>query len=98
MRALSEVNRIASSTASALLGRARVHRAVSEPTIDSEGNEALRVIIVIESGKIHEVSGDSALDAIVRIASDLQKSEDDRFPIVESVTEDELASSDDTES
>ena len=97
MRHVAEMNRIVGRAASASLGKARVHNACTEPATDSEGNEALRVVVV-EGGASRETSGECARDAIVRIASDLRKSGEDRFPTVEFATADEVASSDDTES
>lgn len=98
---LSKVNQVVSKAASAMLKRpAGVKRVFSEPAADSEGQEALRITIVLKRGSADKISGEQALDTLVGIGRALREASEDRFPIIEYVTEEELESelSGDTES
>jgi hypothetical protein len=99
MLELTRVNEVVKKAASASLKRpAGVQRVLSEPASDSEGQEALHITIVLKRGSADKISGDSALDALVRIERDLRQGGEERFPIIDFVTEEELESSGDTES
>lgn len=95
---IAEVDRVVDKAASAALRKARVSRVYSSPTLDSDGQEALNVTIVLRRGSRKTVSGEAALSAIVRIGRDLWKNGEERFPIIEFVTEEELDASGDPES
>jgi hypothetical protein len=96
---LAKVNDIVKKAASATLkGSAGVQRVDSEPTSDSEGQEALHITIVLKRGSGDRISGDTALDTLVRIHRALSDANEERFPIISYVTEEELESSDDPES
>ena len=94
----SQIDEIVERAASAALRRVGVRRVFSAPTTDSDGHEALNVTIVLESGSGRHASGDEALNAIVQVGQDLQQAGEDRQPIIEFATEEELASNDDSES
>jgi len=99
MLELAKINAIVNKAASAVLKRqASVTRVVSEPALDSQGQEALRITIVLKTDNIDKITGDSALDALVNIERALRAAREDRFPIIDYVTEEELASSGDAES
>lgn len=87
---LSDIDRVVDRAASASLKNAGFSRVYTKFTTDSEGREALHVTIVLRSNKNKEVSGNSALNTIVRVQRDLRRSGEERFPIIEFVTEDEL--------
>jgi hypothetical protein len=94
-----KIDRVAFAAASTALARAQVTRIFSEPVIDSTGHEALRITIVLkDDAAVGNVSGSDAVDALVRIQTSLQKSGEDRLPIVEYATEEELKQSGDSES
>ena len=95
---LIKVNEVAEKAALAAFKGIGVTRVQSSPTVDSDGHEALIVTIVLQRGFGGEVTGDAALSAMVRIGRDLQNSGEERFPIIEFVTEEELDDSGDTES
>lgn len=59
-----------------------------EPTGDSEGRDALDVTIIIKDDTL---SGPDAAVLLTNIQSALMASGDERFPIVQFATEDELA-------
>lgn len=100
MRELTKVSEVANKAASAILtGRAGVRSVVSEPALDSEGHDALNITIVLKRGSADKISGDKALDTLVSIERALREAKEERFPIVNFVTEEELEleSSGDTE-
>lgn len=90
MLSLSQIDRVVDKAASAVLKRSRVSRVYSDFTTDSIGQDALLVTIVIRDNKAEEITGDNAVDAIVRIRHALHKSGEERFPIIEFATEAEL--------
>jgi len=96
---LAKVNEVVNKAASATLKRGiGIRRVDSEPTLDSEGQEALHITIVLKGGSADKISGDTALDTLVRIERALREASEERFPIISFVTEEELESSGDTES
>jgi hypothetical protein len=98
MLELAKVNDVVNRAAAATLKRqAGVQRVFSEPASDSEGIEALRITIVLKRGSADKISGDKALDTLVGIERALREAGEDRFPIIDYVTEEELESSGDTE-
>ncbi len=92
MSDLQDVNRVVGKAAAAGLKRAGFSRVYSEPALDSEGREALLVTIVLRSDAPGKINGAKALNTIVRIQRDLRRSGEERFPIIDFATEDELAS------
>ncbi len=75
-------------------GRERVF---SELTVDSDGRDALRIMIVLKSDGVDAITGYMALDTLVEISAALLAADDDRFPIIDYATEEELKASGDTE-
>ena len=99
MLELTKVNEVVKKAASAVLKRpAGVQRVDSEPTSDSDGQEALHVTIVLKRGSADKISGDSVADTLFGIQRALREAGEERFPIVDFVTEEELETSGDTES
>ena len=90
MASISKVDQVLQKAASAVLGGLGLSRVLSEPAVDSEGRDALRITVVFAGSDVKNVSGDKALDAIVRIHQDLEKLGDVRVPIVDFATEAEL--------
>jgi hypothetical protein len=85
--------------ASAILKRqAGPRRVFSEPIADSDGRDALYVTIVLRRGSADKITGDMALDTLVEIEQALRAAGENRFPIIEYATEEELEASDETES
>jgi hypothetical protein len=99
MLELAKVNDVVRRAASAVLKRrAGLQRVFSEPTSDSQGHEALHITIVLKPGGADNISGDMALDTLVEVERALREAKEDRFPIIDFATEEELESSDETES
>lgn len=67
-----------------------VQRVFSEPTIDSQGRDALRFTIVVGPDALDAVEGDALLETLVQIRRDLDSAGEDRFPIVNYATQAEL--------
>ena len=82
---------IATGVATANLGRGSVSTVNITPTTNSVGDPALRVTIVLTPASTESISGEAALNNLVQLQQELQKEGEDRFPIVEYATEDELA-------
>jgi hypothetical protein len=86
-----KINDVVKKAASAALkGAAKVQRVLSEPTVDSTGQEALRITIVMKRGSFDKISGDGALNTLVRVNRALRDAHEERFPIIEFATEEEL--------
>lgn len=99
MLELVKVNDLVKKAASAVLRRPGVLRRVSsEPTLDSQGHEALHITIVLKPGGADKISGDMALDTIVEVERALRGASEDRFPIIDFATEEELETGGETES
>lgn len=93
-----QVDRLIADAASAALSRVGIMRVYSAPTVDSASKPALNVTIVLTREASTRITGDEAIDAMVQIGRILEKSGDDRFPIIEFATEEELERSGDPES
>ncbi len=91
----AQIVKIATAVAKANLKPRNVVRVMAEPTVDSEGEDALRITIVIRSGVVAKITGDAFLNTLVELQNRLRTAGEDRFPIVEYATEEELAGVDD---
>jgi len=75
----------------AKLGKENVVRVDWEPTTDSQGQDALKITVVIPPGASKKVKGEPVLDALVGLRARLREMREDRIPVVEYATEAELA-------
>jgi hypothetical protein len=91
MLELEKVTEISTEIAKANFGPENVVRVESEPTADSQGEEALNLLIVMAPAIAESIDGDAVLDTLVQIIDRLQQAGDERFPIIEYATEEELA-------
>ena len=66
--------------------------------IDSQGQDALRITIVIAPGAETRISGNAALDTLVGIRDQLRRAGEDRLAIVEYATKEELDAGGDIQS
>src|ERR1700693_2359419 len=94
----ADIEREAVDVAKKHLGAKYVVRAIAEPAVDLDGDDAWRITIVIEPEAVDAISGDAVLDNLVQIHERLRQYGDERLPIVEFATEEELRESDDPES
>ena len=90
------IREIAQEAATANLTSANFTSIASSTATDSEGHEALRIVIVIKPGAETKIEGDAALDTLVEIQNRLRKEGEERFPLVEFATEEELSATGDT--
>ena len=88
MLELEQVDGVVVKAASAVLGMHGI-KAVSALAADSGGDDALHVSIILPEASLSAVTGDNALDTIVRVRQDLQAAGDQRFPIIDFVGGDE---------
>ena len=65
-----------------------------EPSTDSTGADALRVLVVITPAAVQTLEGDALIEAIVKLREQLNEMGDTRTPIIEYATEEELAEDD----
>lgn len=72
------------------LGKNNVVRVAHEPTTDSRGQDALKITVVIAPGAAKKLANGAVLDALVGLRERLRDMREDRFPIIEYVTQAEL--------
>ncbi len=73
------------------LGAENVVRVEYEPAIGSQGQDALKITVVIAPGAVKKLSKGASLDALVRLQARLSEMRENRTPIIEYATEAELA-------
>jgi hypothetical protein len=93
---IEEITRIAGGIARKELPTA-VERVFTEHTTDMQGNDALRIVVVVKPRAVRKITGDQALDFLVGLRRKFDEEGEERFPIVEYATEQELAANDDAE-
>jgi len=93
-----KIAQIAAQIATANLSVSSVSTATSESTVDSEGRDALKITIVLTPGSTAAIKSKASavLDTLVQIKKKLQEEGEERFPIVEYATSEELAESGDS--
>jgi hypothetical protein len=85
-----KINEIARDVAAANLGANNVVRVHTAETTDAQGQDALRVMIVIPEDAVPRISGDAALATLTEMQRRIGKAGDERFAFVEYATEEEL--------
>ena len=88
---MEQVAQISTEIAKANFGPENVVRVESEPTADSQGEEALNLLIVMAPSIAESIDGEAVLNTLGQIIDRLQQAGDERFPIIEYATEEELA-------
>ena len=94
MIGIDKIDSIVADVVRKNLGQKLFQRTFSEPAVASDGGEALRITIVIAPKAAAKLKGDSILDTLVQIHGKLIEAGEERFPIIEYATEDELADAD----
>lgn len=99
MLATARINDVVKKAAFSVLKRqAGLQRVLSEPTAGSQGQDAIHITLVFKAGGGRNISGAMALDTLVEVEKALQAASEDRQPIIEFATEDELEAGGETES
>lgn len=65
-------------------------RVLARSIVDSEGNDALRVTVVLTPKAVEELSGDAALELLSELQRALEQAGEERLTIVEYATESEM--------
>jgi hypothetical protein len=91
----AEISRIVESEAKPSLGKSNVVRVFTEPGTDADGQDALRITIVVAPEAVATIDGDTLLDNLLDIHDRLKEAGEERTPMVGYATEDELADSGD---
>ena len=94
---LEQISQIVRDVAARNLGAKTVEWIDSQSTTDSEGQAALRITIVLAPDVANKLKGDAVLNTLVEIQDQLRAQGEERFPILEYGTEDELFASDSSE-
>jgi len=98
MLEIERIREIVVDVARASLGPLGVESAVVEPTVNADGDDALRVMIVVPADTVHRVRGDALIRLLVDLREKLESEGERREPIVEYATPEELAADVDPES
>ena len=69
-----------------------------EPAVDSDGNDAVRITVIIAPAAVRRLGGEAVLQMLVKLRRRLDTEGETRFPIIEYATQAELAASGDSES
>ena len=96
MQTSFDIDALITRVASAPLKGHKLARISSEPSVDMDGVDAIRVTIVLSEGD-DTIAGDAALDTIVDVHQALQREGEHRRPFFTFTNEDELASDVDPE-
>jgi len=92
-----KITQIATAEAGKNFASASLERVITETGTDSEGKELLRIILILKPESVKNVTGNQTLDVLVGIQQKLQAEGEERFPIVEYATEQELVIEQDQE-
>lgn len=98
MLEISAIDELVSEIAKKHLSVLGVEAVHTEPAVDSQGKDALRITITITSPDNIPSIGDKLLDTLFEIQTQLAEKGEERFPIIEYATKDELEAVDDSES
>ena len=94
----SNIGRIVRDAVEAHAPPQSVRDVLSEPDIDLDGADALRITIVITPEAVESLRSGTVLDALVAIQNGLRGAGEELFPFVSWSTEDELKSVAESES
>jgi hypothetical protein len=86
----ARIKEITLEIARANLGAQRVEDALVEPTFDSWGEDALRIIVVMPSADRHLSKGDDLIQFMMRLDERLEQEGEQRRAIPEFVTPEDL--------
>jgi hypothetical protein len=97
MLTYDEISSLVMGVAKTSLGGGNVVRVFAEPGTDADGNDIVRVTIVLAAGAVDRIDDDALLRALVDTNKRLRQSGEERQSVVFYATEEELATSGDPE-
>jgi hypothetical protein len=86
----STIRRIVHDAVQAHAPSQSVRDVLSEPDIDIDGSDALRITVVLTPEAVEALRGGAVLDALVAVQHGLRDAGEERFPVVWWSTEAEL--------
>jgi|GEM_PF-1629767 len=92
-----DIDAVVMDAAASILPKGQPRRVLTEPFLNSLGEPALRVTIVLGNGKPDKVDGDSALDILLKVSDSLWLAGETRLPMFVFATEEELSQSGDAD-
>ena len=95
MLATPELQRIARAIVNKRLPAIAVDDVTAESMTSSDGEAALRITLVLAPEAADAISGDEAVKLLVDIRDSLAREGEERFPIVEYATADDVPGDDD---
>jgi hypothetical protein len=93
-----KIVQVAGEVAAANLSSESIETVLSAPASDSEGRDAVRITIVLKPGVATRLKDDAVLDTLVEIRRRLDQLGEERLPLIEYATKEELEHSGDPES
>jgi hypothetical protein len=93
-----QISQIVSEVVQANTTPTSVRSVITEPAADSEGKDALRITIVITPEAVTQLAAGPVVDTLVQVQDRLRDAGEERFPIIEYATEEELHEVADSES
>jgi hypothetical protein len=95
---IDQISQIVTHVVEANTAPKGVQRVIAEPASTSEGEEALRITVVLTPEAVTQLASGHPLDVLVQISDQLRGAGDQRFPILKYATEEELEDVGDPES
>jgi hypothetical protein len=90
MTDMATVSEVVHRASAPFLSKVGLRRVSSEPAIGSEGQDILRVLIVLEGDGPVDIDGNDVVDLMVAARRQLYEAGEERQPIFEFATENEL--------
>ena len=72
------------------LPKVQLQQVMTDTFTDSEGEDALRITLVLAPDSVRELTGDEMLRLLVEVQHSLRREGEDRFAIIDYATEDDL--------
>lgn len=79
------------------LPKMQLEQVLTEPMIDSDGENALRITLVLSTESARALTGDETLGLLVEVQESLRREGEERFAIIEYATQDDLHEQDDAD-
>jgi hypothetical protein len=87
---IDQISQIVTRVVEANTAPRSVRRVMAEPVSTSEGEDALRITVVLTPEAVNQLASGHPLDVLVQTSDQLRSAGDQRFPILKYATEEEL--------